>query len=29
MLPTTMKQYDSPQHSTGSIVRAAPLRMVA
>lgn len=28
-LPTTMGQYDSPQHSTGSIVRSAPLRMVA
>lgn len=29
MLPTTMKPYDSPQHSTGSIVRSAPVRMVA
>ena len=29
MLPSTMKPFDSPQHSTGSIVRAAPLRMVA
>jgi chromosome segregation ATPase len=29
MLPTTMQPYDSPQHSTGSIVRAAPLRNTA